>query len=248
MSTLLLRLTGPLQSWGYRSRFSDRDTGLEPTKSGVIGLLCCALGQPRSENPKELAALKMHVRVDRQGTLLKDFHSAGGGVFRGSREYVAPKSSGAPGDPKKGVVVTERHYLQDASFLVALEGDQNLLKKLAEKLADPVWPLALGRRSCPPSEPVLVGMTGQDAKTALGVQSLKLHKRHLPTRWDEEEGRFMPDLSPQRLRLVVECAKGDTAGEIRRDVPVAWPNQLTREYTIRFVREETIVKTPEVAQ
>src|SRR5687768_1134758 len=107
MSTLLLRLAGPLQSWGYRSRFSDRDTGLEPTKSGVIGLLCCALGQRRSADPEALAALKMHIRADREGTLLKDFHTAGGGSFRGSHDYFAPTSSGGKG---KNPVVTERHY------------------------------------------------------------------------------------------------------------------------------------------
>jgi CRISPR system Cascade subunit CasD len=243
MSSLLLRLAGPLQSWGYRSRFSDRDTGLEPTKSGVIGLLCCALGRRRSENPGDLAALRMHVRVDRQGSLLKDYHTAGGGTFRGSREYFPPSSSGGKG---KNPVVTERHYLQDASFLVALEGDDGLLTNLAACLADPHWPLALGRRSCPPAEPVLVGLDGQEGRAALCDQPLRLHRRHLPTHWDETAGRHVPDLSPQRLRLVFECDGGDTAGEMRRDVPVAWADALAREYTIRFVREETIEKTPEV--
>lgn len=245
MSALLFRLAGPLQSWGYRSRFSDRDTGFEPTKSGVVGLLCCALGRPRSESPADLAALRMHVRVDRQGTLLKDFHTAGGGVFRGSREYFAPTSSGAKG---KNPVVTERHYLQDASFLVALEGDDGVLTRLAKDLEDPHWPLALGRRSCPPSEPVLVGKTDQDAKAALCELPLRLHRRHLPTRWDDREGRYVVDLAPQKLRLLLECPPGDTAGDMRRDVPVAWPDRLTREYTVRFVRDETIVKIPEVAQ
>jgi hypothetical protein len=187
----------------------------------------------------------MHVRVDRQGALLKDFHTAGGGVFRGSREYFAPTSSGTKG---KNPVVTERHYLQDASFVVALEGDDALLTRLARHLEDPHWPLALGRRSCPPSEPVLVGKTDQDAKTALCELPLRLHRRHLPTRWDDREGRYVADLAPQKLRLLVECPPGDTAGDMRRDVPVAWPDQLTREYTVRFVREEMIVKIPEVAQ
>jgi CRISPR system Cascade subunit CasD len=246
MSTLLLRLAGPLQSWGYRSPFSDRDTGLEPTKSGVVGLLCCALGRRRSESPADLAALRMHVRVDRQGTLLKDFHTAGGGIFRRSREYFAPTSSGAKG---KNPSVTERHYLQDASFLVALEGDDSLLKKLAKRLEDPHWPLALGRRSCPPSEPVFVGPpTDQDARTALCDQPLRLHKRHLPKRWDETEGRYVPDLGAQKLRLLLQCPPDDTAGDPRRDVPVAWPDPLRREYTVRFVREETIEKTPEVSE
>ncbi len=243
MRTLLLRLAGPLQSWGYRSRFSDRDTGLEPTKSGVVGLLCCALGRPRCESPTDVAALPMHIRVDHQGSLLKDFHTAGGGVFRGRDDYFAPTSSGVPG---KNPVVTVRHYLQDASFLVALEGDHRLLDELGEALVNPVWPLALGRRSCPPSEPVFVRITTGDARTTLMNEPLKLHRRHLPARWAEHEGKHVPDLSAHKLRLVLECEKGSTAGEMRRDVPVAWPNQLTREYTVRFVREEVVSKVPEL--
>jgi CRISPR system Cascade subunit CasD len=109
----------------------------------VIGMLCCALGQRRSKSPATLAALKMHVRVDRQGTLLKDFQTAGGGVFRGSRDYFAPTSSGAK---RKNPDVTERHYLQDALFHVALEdheGPEDLLTDLAERLNDPRWPWLL---------------------------------------------------------------------------------------------------------
>src|SRR3990172_4719032 len=47
MPTLLLRLVGPMQSWGTTSRFDQRDTGKEPSKSGVIGLLAAALGIDR---------------------------------------------------------------------------------------------------------------------------------------------------------------------------------------------------------
>jgi CRISPR system Cascade subunit CasD len=49
MATLLFRLCAPIQSWGTQSRFLARDTGLEPSKSGVIGLICAALGKPREE-------------------------------------------------------------------------------------------------------------------------------------------------------------------------------------------------------
>jgi CRISPR system Cascade subunit CasD len=58
-----------------------------PSKSGVIGLLCAALGKPRDENhpdnydqPKleALAALRMGVRVNREGVPQKDYHTAGG--------------------------------------------------------------------------------------------------------------------------------------------------------------------------
>jgi hypothetical protein len=56
------------------------------------------------------------------------------------------------------------------------------------------------------------------------------------------------NLATQKLRVLLECSPGDTAGDMRRDVPLAWPDQLTREYTVRFVRELIVEKTPEVAE
>jgi CRISPR system Cascade subunit CasD len=56
MPTLLLRLVGPMQSWGTTSRFDQRDTGKEPSKSGVIGLVAAALGIDR-ENWTDLEPL-----------------------------------------------------------------------------------------------------------------------------------------------------------------------------------------------
>lgn len=214
--TLLLRLEGPLQSWGYRSRFSDRDTGTEPTKSGVIGLLCCALGRDRLEDPGDLAALRMHVRVDREGRLLRDFHTAGGGTFRGRTDYYAPTSAGGKG---KNPVVTQRHYLQDASFLVALEGDERLLETIDAALADPVWPLSLGRRSCPPSAYVRVGLRDQPTRQALEQEPL-------------------PEGVREASRFVWELASGDFAGEARQDVPLRWYDRLDRRYGVRYVRSE----------
>ena len=78
MSVLLLRLAGPMQSWGTQSRFTVRDTGLEPSKSGVVGLLCSAMGSPRDDEATvlRLAQCRMGVRVDREGILSRDFHTA----------------------------------------------------------------------------------------------------------------------------------------------------------------------------
>lgn len=244
MKTLLLRLAGPLQSWGYRSRFSDRDTGREPTKSGVVGLLCCALGRDRRVSPADLASLRMHVREERPGALLKDFHTAGGGIFRGSRAYYAPTSSGNPG---KNPVVTERMYLSDAAFLVALEGEDRLVDELAERVQDPVWPLALGRKSCPPSEPVFEAVTDTSGEEVLRGWPWRVRWRYLERRWNDETNRSEYDLTAKQLRLVLECERGCTDGDPRCDVPVAWPDRLTREYAVRFVREDVVEKTPEVA-
>lgn len=76
MSTLLLRLAGPLQSWGTDSKFEVRRTENEPSKSGVIGLVAAALGIRRNEEISELNSLRMGVRVDQEGKLMRDFHTA----------------------------------------------------------------------------------------------------------------------------------------------------------------------------
>ena len=49
MTVLLLRLAGPLQSWGVKSRFTVRATELAPTKSGIIGMLAAAVGRRRTD-------------------------------------------------------------------------------------------------------------------------------------------------------------------------------------------------------
>src|SRR5262245_24766273 len=107
MSVLLMRLAGPMQSWGTQSRFSVRDTGLEPSKSGVVGLLCAAAGRPRAEPVADLAALRMAVRVDHEGIMARDFHTAQN-VLRADASGLAD------------TVISSRYYLADADFLVGL--------------------------------------------------------------------------------------------------------------------------------
>ncbi len=148
-----LHLVGPMQSWGTQSRFSIRDTGLEPSKerrrAACFALL---LGRPRATPVDDLAALRMGVRVDREGRMEKDYHTTDG-----QREGT-PGPRGvlkAGGGLSYNAVLSTRFYLADAAFLVGLESDDlNLLRKLDRALADPVWPLFLGRKAFPPSSPV----------------------------------------------------------------------------------------------
>ena len=74
MSTLLLRLAGPMQSWGTDSKFDVRRTQREPSKSGVIGLIAAALGIPRQDQEilHTLVSLRFGIRVDREGTMIRD--------------------------------------------------------------------------------------------------------------------------------------------------------------------------------
>lgn len=144
MNVLLLRLAGPMQSWGTQSRFPQRDTGLEPSKSGVLGLICAALGRPRWESVADLSQLRMGVRVDREGKMESDYQTALN-VIKASGERARPWEA----------VVSNRFYLADADFLVGLEAkDISLLRVIDEALPRPHWPLFLGRKAFPPGKPV----------------------------------------------------------------------------------------------
>jgi CRISPR system Cascade subunit CasD len=213
MKTVLIRLEGPIQSWGTQGRFSIRDTDAEPSKSGVIGLVAAALGMKRDNDATlaKLARLEMAVRIDREGRLLHDYHTAGGGKFRGNYHSVW----GA-----KDTVTTDRYYLCDASFLVALGGeDHALVERVAEKLADPVWPLFLGRKSCVPSRPPFAGLRVSAPGEALRSEPL-------------------PDGVEGPVRLVLECGPDDGAVP-RNDVPLSF-TLYHRRHARRFVRSEWI--------
>ena len=165
MATLLLRLAAPLQSWGADSKFEIRKTEREPTKSGVIGLLAAALGLRRDDAAglQPLCGLRFGVRVDREGALLEDFHPAGNPT---PRQVQAARRKGRTPDAP---YVTRRYYLADAVFLVGLESeDEALLQNLAWALGHPVYPLFLGRRSCPPTLPLCLGARPLPLEAACG--------------------------------------------------------------------------------
>jgi len=136
MSTLLMRLAAPLQSWGADAKFDRRGTERIPTKSGVIGLVGAALGRRRDESIDDLTGLRFGVRIEQEGALLRDYHTA-----KGEKPYI-----------------TNRHYLADAVFLAGLEGSNDLLREIEYALMYPAFPLFLGRRSCPPEGQVLLGI------------------------------------------------------------------------------------------
>jgi CRISPR system Cascade subunit CasD len=160
-SVLLLWLQGPMQSWGTRSRWDVRDTGLEPTKSGVIGLLGCALGLERGD--QELQKLDREisfgVRVDLPGVVSTDYQTVTGYHRTAAGEYKhsggTSKSFGKANEHQESTIVSPRDYLHDAVFLVALQASQNRIIALERALRMPRWPLYLGRKSCPTCGPLI---------------------------------------------------------------------------------------------
>lgn len=221
MSTLLLRLAGPMQAWGTQSRFTIRDSGLEPSKSGVVGLICAALGRARAEPVDDVAALKMAVRADREGRLSVDYQTAGGTNRVGDRYGVAKANGGRP-----ETVTSRRYYLADADFLVGLEGGDDLLETIARAIEAPVWPLFLGRKAFPPGMPIPIrNGFHRDVRLETALAS------HPWPQADLEWPPWRP--RPSSLRIVVESEPGP-GSELRHDQPFG-ASFLHRRFAFRYV-------------
>lgn len=200
--TLLLRLAGPLQSWGISGQFIERDTAAYPSKSGVIGLLAGALGRKRGEDIADLIELSFGVRVDRPGALVRDFHTISHHDGSGLRT-----ANGTLLPPEKSTKVTNRYYLSDAVFVAGLTGSDELLDALDSALRHPVYAPFLGRKSCPPAAPIDMGIHSGDLMHAL---SSVAWQGGVPGATESPTGK---------LHLIVEDPRGI---DLISDVPVSF--------------------------
>ncbi|MFT8703791.1 type I-E CRISPR-associated protein Cas5/CasD [Bifidobacterium aquikefiricola] len=178
MKTLLLKLAGPLQSWGTHSHFEVRNTDPYPSKSAIIGLIAAAYGYRREgsdEDIERLNRLDFAVRIDQPGNLLQDFHTA------------HPVSS--KGDIRQAYV-TRRYYLQDAIFVVALGGDDEFIDAVLRAVSHPYFQGFLGRRSLPLLDDFILDISGKGVIEA--IQSAPWQaadwykKKHRTSQYDAE--------------------------------------------------------------
>lgn len=208
---LSLVLAGPMQSWGTASRFTRRMTSLEPSKSGVIGLIAAAQGRRRTDDLEDLASLRFGVRVDQPGTVMRDFQT--------EQRLEAART----GTKIVSLPLSERYYLADAVFLAVVEGPSEVLDGLRTALNNPAFPLFLGRRSCPPARPLPL-------ETRRGTVEESLTE----TPWQASRSRRRDSGTRVNLAFVRDAASGEVASERAHDVPVSFdPNH--RRYRWRQV-------------
>ncbi len=220
MTVLMLRLAGPMQAWGSGSRFVRRSTDARPTKSGVLGLVAAAQGRRRTDPLEDLVRLRFGVRVDQPGELLRDFQTA--------RTL----------DGTRSMPLSYRFYLSDAVFLAGLEGDQALLEALRDALLRPTFPLYLGRRSCPPAGPMLVGLDEGPIEDALAAHPwlASAHHRRSLRSPAVELATYVDEPASPTAGAADDYAD---APETVRDVPLSFdPNR--RQYGWRQVRRSQV--------
>ena len=262
-NTLFLRLEGPLQAWGDPSKFVIRRTMDAPTKSGVIGLICCAMGYSRqwvSQDPISdeglrglaqrliaeskarramldlLNTLQMGVRIDRAGERWWDYHTAGAKVGLLKAEGGIKRTASTK---EIETLITRREYLADASFLVALRGDASLIQEMAGALKNPKWPVYLGRKSCTPSLPVFTRPRKDESWTnPMYTTELMAALKDVP--WCQRYEREQPAEPLAHLIEWQPTHDGDNApddAEIWYDIPISFDPPY---HAARFVKRDSV--------
>jgi CRISPR system Cascade subunit CasD len=178
---LILRLDGPMQAWGTHTFEDYRPVNPFPTRSGLLGLLGACLGIDRRDSAglRALAeSVEVAERIDasaprpeaeseqakdsppKPALKQRDFHT----VLRARK---------VDGSTNKYPVVSEREYLFEAAFTVAIGARADAavtLASIALGLRRPAFTPSLGRRSCPLARPLLETpepIEATDAKAAL---------------------------------------------------------------------------------
>ena len=217
MKTILLKLSGPLQSYGTSSYFQTRYTDYYPSKSAVLGLLAACLGYRRDEEEKlrELSTLKFAVRIDQQGGLLKDYH-----IAITDKEIVEIPQT----------YVTNRYYLEDALFVVALSGMDELIDTLIEAIKSPYFQPFMGRRSLPVPVDFFLGVSAEDILDSV---------RNLPWQaapWYKKKKRKQGIGEKISLEVYAdeEILKDEkiSKSKLRRDIPISF-SQKGRKFAFR---------------
>lgn len=169
MKTILLKFSGPLQSWGTDSNFENRYTDKYPSKSAVIGMIAASFGYRRDESEliDKLNKINFGVRIDQPGSLLRDYH-------------IATKYK-KNGDIDRSYV-TNRYYVQDAVFVVGISSDDEMLmESISHAIKNPYFSTFLGRRSLPLNPDFYIKITDMPL-----IEALKTEKIHTSS-WYEKK-------------------------------------------------------------
>ncbi len=231
---LLLWLEAPLQSWGHDSRFGRRDSLDFPTKSGVLGLICCARGAGGEEREwleawgQQDMQVLAYVPTDRKGQavprlpMLMDFHMVGSGYDDKDpwQNLLIPKTTEGKKAVGGGTKMTYRYYLQDMAYSVLLQAPAEEVEAIREALINPAWDLYLGRKNCIPTEFIYQGCFDSSEEAAEAGAALAAEKRRA---------------------FALRVLQGEYAGEVLtlNDVPLQFgPHKKYRDRQVTVQKRE----------
>lgn len=223
MDVLILRLAGPMISFGGPIVDNRGVIQEHPTLSMLAGLIGNALGYRHGEFEKLQSLqdrIRFAARCDKPGERFEDYQTVDlgqdfmqktGWTTRGERE---DRRGGE--DKRKGTHLRFREYLADSAFTVALSlipgSPKPDLDEVKRALERPERPLFLGRKTCLPSTRLMAGR--MEAETVLDAL------RRWPAQAGDAEGRtreawWPADLGDQReARTLTVADQRDWANQV----------------------------------
>lgn len=213
MKTILLKLSGPMQAFGTSSNFETRYTDYYPSKSAIVGMLAASLGYRRDDSRIErINEIDFAVRVDQKPNLIRDYQIAQKYKINGTleRNYV-----------------TNRYYLEDGIFIVAIGARDELIDELYEALNRPYFQVFMGRRSCPPPADFILNLVEEEP-----IEALKNLSWQASSYFKRRNKFYKANIYADNA--LIEGRK------IRRNDRVISFSQKRREFSIRFESESSI--------
>lgn len=157
---LVFQLYGSLASWGEPAVGEVRHTNTIPGRSSVLGLLAAALGIKREDEALLLdlqANYHVAVRQLTESKWLRDYHTIQVPKENRKLRYATRRDELCLSPDDLQTILSAREYRCDAYYLIAIEkmdGAPYELDVLRKALLSPVFPLYLGRKSCPVGLPL----------------------------------------------------------------------------------------------
>lgn len=197
---LVFRLWGPMASWGEIAVGERRGSWSRPSRSAVLGLVAAALGIERADaaaHRRLEEELGFAVRVDNPGRPLRDYHTAQSPSQRRGARWATRRDELSP-DNDINTILSERGYYteMDAVVILWVRGASSTypLGEIAMRLAEPIFTLYLGRKSCPlglPLAPSVIEAAGLHAALRRYDEALASSKKL---------GSFAPEQSSLRRK------------------------------------------------
>lgn len=251
---LLFRLYGPIASWGEIAVGESRHSAAYPSRSALVGLLAAALGIRRDDDEAQLAlasGCRIAVKVLSAGTPLRDYHTVQAPPQRKNLVY-RTRAQELANRQVLETLLSMREYRCDSLAVVAVEALSSArwtLDELRTALRNPVFPLYLGRKSCPPALPLAPEVitagnlanafaTKQRSLLALAAKSNRA-EAEWPTPEDERVLRLRRETVRYYWEDGMEAGMEPDMQVMRQDQPLSrrrWQFAPRREY-VRLERE-----------
>lgn len=174
MSSLVIRLAGPVQSWGtYRVSYTSTPSAPLPTKSGVAGLLGALIGEKNYLDL--LSRFSFWVRVDHAQPVAVDLQVASSpkpserDSFRRAATLASAKKTDAPRQLTNTALpsLANREFLPFSEFICGLDADTADVADWYTSARRPTYMPYLGRQANAPTFPLLLGWSENDAHSVL---------------------------------------------------------------------------------